>query len=291
MTMTTQSITSGQKKQFMRLVEDAADRAIKEADLDKDRLQRLIENGNELQDCIVATIKEFPAIYYFINEEVVSHRGYPKGYKVKGITEQIEILRQLFPGIGSADEKIVEQPLPSHAEGWFAIPRWRKVAETYGEAVEKVLLLNRQRRNGNFYVLWCEGKLGGKHIRQQQRTIKNMQALGEQQKDYDILVVPAQFGLLHVGRSIRRAREVFTGNEFGLGAFEIGCMLLTHPERLFSYDDLNIDCAGGEYSPDADGEFYEAFFFRFFDGRIEFGYDDLKHADPGYGSSSGFLSR
>jgi len=51
-------------------------------------------------------------------------------------------------------------------------------------------------------------------------------------KHHDILVVPAQFGLRHRGRSVRRVREVMNANEFGLGVFAIGIMLLTHPERL-----------------------------------------------------------
>ena len=49
-------------------------------------------------------------------------------------------------------------------------------------------------------------------IRQHAKTVKMFQKLGDEQKDHDILVVPCQFGLRHKGRSVCRAREVFTGN-------------------------------------------------------------------------------
>ena len=290
MTMTTQSITSGQEKQYKRFVEDAAEKALKEVGLDKDGLQKLIENGDEFQARIITGIRELSVSNQFSDEERESSYVYPKGYTVKGITAQTNILRQLFSGIGFADEKLAEQSLPPNAEGWFAIPRWQKVAKTYGEAVEKVLELIKQQHKGKFYN-WREGKLGEQYLRQHERTVKKLQVLGDQQKDYDILVVPVQFGLRHRGRSVRRAREVFTANEFGLGAFEIGCMLLTHPERLVSYDDLWIDCAGNEYGPGADGDFSDAPFFDFGVGEVGFGADWFGHARSGYGSASGFLPK
>jgi len=286
--MTTQSITSGQTKQFKRFVEDAAERALKEVGFDKDGLQRLIERGDEFQARIITGIKELSVSNQFADEEAKSSYVYPKGYKVKGITAQTNILRQLIPGIGFADEKLAEQPLPANTEGWFAIPRWQSVAKTYNEAVEKVLELIKQQHKGKFYN-WGEGKLGDQYLRQHERTAKKLQMLGDQQKDYDILVVPAQFGLRHRGRSVRRAREVFTANEFGLGAFEIGYMLLTHPERLVSYDDLWIDCAGDEYAPGADGGFSRAPCFGFRVGEIEFATDWFDDARSRYGSASGFL--
>jgi len=151
-----------------------------------------------------------------------------------------------------------------------------------------VLDLIKKQHKGNFYN-YREGKIGAKYLRQHERTAKKLEALAEQQKGYDILVVAAQFGLRHRGRSVRRAREVFTANEFGLGAFEIGCMLLTHPERLQNYDDLWIDCAGDEYAPAADGDFSFAPFFYFDGGRVEFGSSWFDDAYDDFGSASGFL--
>jgi hypothetical protein len=224
----------------------------------------------------------------FSDEEVGSTYGYPSGYKPKGITEQTNILRQLFPGVGFADEKLAERPVPAGAEGWFAIPKWQPIAPTYGEAVEKVLAKISETRKGKFKN-WREGELGPDYLKQSAKTEKIFQTLGDEQKDHDILVVTAQFGLRHRGRSVRRAREVMNFSEYGLGAFAVGIMLLTHPERLMNYDDLYVDCTGDEYAPLADGGFSRAPLFYFDGDRVRFyaGWFDNAHAVSG--SASAFL--
>ncbi len=285
----TTSITEGQKKQYMRFVEDVAERALKETALDKDGLQKLIENGNKFQSRIVTAIQELSVSNQFADEEEKSSHGYLSGYtKPKGITEQTNILRQLIPGIGFANEELAGRPLPPNAEGWFAIPRWQSVGRTYEEALQKVLNLIKQQR-GSFYN-YREGRLGAKYLRQLERSAKKLEAIGEAQKGYDILVVAAQFGLRHRGRSVRRAREVFM-NEFGLGAFEIACMILTHEDRLANYYDLWIDCAGDEYAPGGDGDFLTTPYFSFSGGKIGFDADWVGVAGEGYGSVSAFLSQ
>ncbi len=287
MTMNT-SITAGQKKQYRRFGEDALEKALKEASLDKDGIQNLIERGDEFQADIIASIRKLSASNRFADEETESSYGYLSGYEPKGITEQINRLRELFLGIGYADEKLVEQDLPQNAEGWFAIPRWERIALTYGEAVQKVLDLLKKTRDGKFYN-YRDGRLGSEYLRQSQKSIKAFKKIGDEQKNYDILVVPAQFGLRHRGRSVRRTREVMNQGEFGLGAFAIGIMLLTHPERLQHYDDLYIDCAGDEYSPDADSGFLDDPVFGFCDGRVGFSTGWIGHAFPDFGSASGLV--
>lgn len=76
--------------------------------------------------------------------------------------------------------------------------------------------------------------------------------------------------------------------QFGFGAFEIGIMLLTHADRLQNYDDLWIDCAGDEYSFEADGRFPLAPIFRFRGGVLGFDTRVVAYAHDHYGSSSGF---
>ncbi len=295
MTMTT-SITSGQEKQYKRLVEDAAQHAaqlaLEKISLDKTGIQRLFERGDELTEAIaelvVAKTRELSGSDQFADEEVASNYVYPSGYRVRSITEQTNLLRQLFPGIGYANEELAKSDLPAGAEGYFAIPKWEKVAPTYNEAVEKVLALIAQSRKLYNYR---EGHLGQQYLRQHSRTAKMFQTLGEQQPDHDILVVPAQFGLTHRGRSIRRAREVFTGNEVGFGAFAVGIMLLTHPERLVDYDSLWIDCPGDEYAPDAGGDFYWAPCFYFRVDEVRFDASGVGAAGGHCGSMSGLLTQ
>lgn len=222
----------------------------------------------------------------FENEEMPSDYGYPSGYSLKVITEQVGILRQLFPGLCFADEKLAGQMLPEGAEGYFAIPRWEKLGSTYGQAVEKVLAALSTQRVGKFYD-YREGKLCDQHFRQEDA----FQKLDIEQKGYDIFVIPAQFGLRYRGCSVRRAREAMNTNEFGLGAFAVGIMLLTHPERLVDLNDLWIDCAGDEYSPSIDSRFVIAPFFSFRGRKLGFAADWFGRTRADCGSASGFLLR
>jgi hypothetical protein len=194
--MITEKMTSNQRKQIVRFVEDGIDAM----NLQKDGAQRLIENGGEFQAELKKLVERFSITNQYADEEVESSYGYLSGYKPnsKSMTEQTNRLRELFPGIGYANEKLAEATLPENAEGWFAIPRWEKVAPTYGEAVQKVLDLIKQTRNGAFYN-YREGELGSNQLRQSAKTVSIFQKLGDEQKDQDILVVPAQFGIRHRG--------------------------------------------------------------------------------------------
>jgi hypothetical protein len=292
-TLTHTSATDGQIKQIARVASDAAEKAVKDyKNFSKDSAQRVHGNPEfavRVREATILALAELSVSDKFKDEEVESNYGYFSGYrKPKGITEQTNILRQLFPGVGFADEKLAERPVPANAEGWFAIPKWQTIAPTYTEAVEKVLAKINETRNGKFYN-YREGKLGSDYLKQSAKTEKVFQTLGDEQKDHDILVVAAQFGIRHRGRSVRRACEVMQVNEYGLGAFAVGIMLLTHPERLMNYDDLHVNCAGDGYAPEADGVFSFAPFFNFDGDRVKFGAVWYGYANGRCGSSSAFL--
>jgi hypothetical protein len=259
------------------------------AALSEEEAQRVNE-ASGLADLIVGFIAKNRASNQFANEEVKSNYGYPKGYQQKDVHAQANLLRELISGVGFADEKLAEPPLPNGAEGYFAIPRWQTVAPTYREAVEKVFALLAKQRKGKFQN-YREGQLGEQYLRESEKTVAAFQKLSDEQKGYDILVVPAQFGTRHRGRSVRRAREVMNSSEFGLGAFAVGIMLLTHPEREIQWEQLHIDCAGDEYSPDGDGRFVGAPLFGFDDGELGFGNGWVDGPRYGYGSASGFVSQ
>jgi len=214
--MTTRElITSGQKRQISRFVLDAVERVLDELDLSKEGAQCVIDpNGDEFceatRNFVRETLRKLSVPNQFADEEVESAFKYPPEYKgPKGIAEQTSILRGLFPGLGFADEKVTALPLPKHAEGWFAIPRWQNIAPTYGEAVEKVLALIES--SGRKFYNYRRGKLAAKYLRQHVRTEKFLRHVGDQQKDFDILVVAAQFGLRWRGKSVRRGRVLFEG--------------------------------------------------------------------------------
>lgn len=286
--------TAGQIKQINRFASDAVEKVLTELGLDNPGAQRVIEHGDEFAEAIrtaaLASLNDLSVSDKFEDEEVKSIYGYLSGYtKPMSITKQTNILRQIFPGIGFADEKLAEREAPANAEGWFAIPKWQTIAPTYSEAVQKVLDAIEVTRNGKFRN-YRDGQINDSRLRQSAETASVFQKFSDEQKDHDILVVAGQFGLRHRGRSVRRAREVFAGSEFGLGAFAIGIMLLTHPERLLDYHDLWIDCAGDEFDgPDADDRFVHAPFFGFDDGEVRFGARWFDRANGGFGSASAFV--
>lgn len=263
-----------------------------------------VNEAQGLADLITNYIEEHRYLNLYEDEEVPSKYGYFSGYKhPKPMHEQCEVLRKLFPGLGTAmdiaeDSRVIHQfglgniPDLPFAEGWFAIPNWVKHPEifgtTYAEAVVEALDVLKTARNGAFYN-YREGQITNKRVRQTAKKLKAFDQLSKEQGDPDILTVPAQFGLRHAGRSVHRATVKFARNEFGLGAFANIIMAITHPERLQHYDDLWIDCNGDEFDPDDDGEFSYAFYLDFSDGGVKFVAGDLGDANDGYGSTSGFL--
>jgi hypothetical protein len=280
-TLTTSRDPKGLK--FLATVEAVYNKAA----LDAERAQRLNESPEFVSE-LRKLIEKHSSTNQFAAEEVPSSYGYLSGYTPKPIAEQVKLLREFFPQLGSCDESIATRDLPVGAEYYFAIPMWQKIAATYGEAVQKVLDLIKQTRNGKLYN-YRDGQLGPQFLRQHIRTVEMMERLEAQYTGHDILIVPAQFGLRHRGRSVRRVRAVFTANEFGLGSFAAGIMLLTHPERLQHYDDLWIDCPGDEYVPDADSDFHGAPYFGFYDLHVEFYANYVDDAIGCYGSVSAFL--
>jgi hypothetical protein len=262
--------------------------ALKELDQHSARL--VLEMDEKLKTEIVSAalkiIHRLTVSDKYTDEEAISRREYPTGYRVRPIEAQVTELKKHFPQLGGCMEKLGRRPLPDGAEAWFAIPRWQALAPTYNQAVEMLIdLLASKRRFDNRIV----GKLGAAYLRQSERTKLAERVLADQQPGCDIFVVAAQAGLLHRGCSARRARVVMNTNEFGLGAFALGCMLLTHPERLSHADTLMIDCCGDEYSIRGDGIFDRVPLYDYDLAGIEFSIFYEDRARNLWGAPSGFM--
>lgn len=262
--------------------------AYNKAKLDEEQAQRLNERGGELQDSILNIIKELSDRY--CQEEVESNRGYVLGLgsQARNLSEQISILKQYFAGL-CFKAKIFsqEKSLPEGAEGWFAIPRWENIAPTYCEALRIVLRALSESR-GSGFVNANKECFGPEFIRSHGPSTEKWSEIGRQQAENSILLVPAQLGILHGGRSVRRARELMSANQFGLGAFATAIILLTHPERLQEDEILGIDCAGDEYSPWDDSAFEHSPLF-YFDRKLVFGHRHASVPRQIYGSATGFI--
>ena len=294
MTALAPSITHRDSKgrNFVSIVETAYDKA----GLTEVEAQRVNDTPG-LSDMIAQFIAEHRTTDKYKDEEVTSNYGYLSGYKPNLVHDQVEVLKKLFPELG--DNPTVGNlagDVPNGAESKFALPNvWRPelvLTGNYNDHVVGVLGLIKQDRDGKFYN-YRDGQLGPERLRQSARTESAMRKVSEEQGHPDILVIAAQFGLTHRGRSVRRARKVMVAqDQYGLGAFAIGVMLLTHPQRLQHYDDLWIDCAGDEFDdPGADDRFDRAPRFKFRGGEVRFGSSHVDYAVDFYGSVSGFLPR
>jgi len=284
--------TEQQNRMLQEFLGDAMQEAYRTAieQLDRQSAQSVLDMGRKLKaevaERVVEIVHRHTASDKFKDEEVGSNRVYPPTYRVRPLEAQVTELRKLFPGLGGCNERLGRKPLPEGAEAWFAIPRWQALAPTYNEALERMVeVLSTRRKFSNRII----GKMGDKFLRQCERSKLAQKILCEQQEGNDILVVGAQAGMLHRGSSARRTRVTMAGNEYALGVFAIGCLLLTHPERLSTGETLMIDCGGDEYSVRGDYTFDRVPLFDYDMAGIEFSIFYEDRARNLWGTPTAFL--
>jgi len=173
-----------------------------------------------------------PCTDKFKDEEVRVAYGYPKEYKCpKPIEQQIKAIAEIFsldPALTLEYAKKLPV-LPEGAEGWFAIPSVDALAQKHFPEVidpaEKycraLQLVHQKIAASRLFTNWRDGQIDTAHFKVSPRTQEMMQKIAETQKG-DILIIAPQLGKRHGGRSVRRAREVFVANEYGLTSVAIG---------------------------------------------------------------------
>ncbi len=270
------------------------------AGLDESKAQRLNENGGEFQTELKKLIERFSESNQFAKEVVNSKHTYPNEYKILPIAAQIAIIGETF---GLSTDKALEYvktlpALPEGSEGWFAIPSFTAIAQKHFPAItdpaEQYCMavnyaLEKLAASRSFYN-YRAGEIIPKKLQQHARTVSMMEEIQKVQTGA-ILIIAGQLGLRHRGKSVRRARETFAANEFGLGALAVISIVLVYPQRLVRWEELDLDCAGDEFSPDGDGSFSEAPHLYFGGGRAGFDAGDVSEAGDHYGSASGFVPK
>lgn len=117
---------------------------------------------------------------------------------------------------------------------------------------------------------WTEGRLGPEYHRLLDATAH---ALAEDaaKTPGDFHVLPVQSGALYAGYSVRAARGHIGARprEYPMPCFMAACLILANPGRIVE-GALVMDCAGTERAPRADGDFRDAPYFGWDDGRPEF---------------------
>lgn len=283
---------------FMSIVEAAYNKAGLTDGADSEA-QRVNDTPG-LADHIAAWLEEHRDTNKFKDEEVRVAYGYPKEYKgPKPIADQVKAIAKIF-GLDSASalEYAKSLPaLPEGAEGWFAIPsvdalavkHFPEVTDPAEKYCRALQLVHQKIAESRSFKSWRDGQIDTAHIKVSARTLEKMNQVIQQQRG-DILIIAAQLGKRHGGRSVRRAREVFTANEYGLTSVAGGSIVLVHPERLVRWEELDIDMAGDEFSDDGDGRFGRAPYFHFY-GKAKFGTLDVSNDYDRFGSASGFVSQ
>ena len=232
---------------------------------------------------------ELEKVLPYADEETPSSYGYPDGFRIRTVQEQLKTLLEHFPNLDySHVAELASGELPEWAEGWAVIPKPEKVGKTYHTALAKVIeLIAKERKFQN----WREGKLSEMHLRLKENTLQAHAKLNEQPGDY--WVIPFQFGKKWAGHSVRNAQARFADNEFGLGPYEAAILLLTHPDRITGSNQLYFDCAGCEYRPDASGDFFAClnFYWYNFCRRLGLGSDRADCVSDRFGAVSGFLAQ
>lgn len=216
--------------------------------------------------------------------------SYPSEYQGPlAIEAQIEIIAETFCLNPRPALAIVNRPMhvPARAEGLFAIPRFDKVAQDYEGAVRcaqsKIEHVPGLRIGSRDFVV--------QHLERGSRNALAYLTFVDRYCDSDILLVPAQFGRLHAGKPVEFVRRAADSSriEFGLGTFEVLCMLRTHPHRLSSNRALAIDVPGDLYFPFNRRPAHHAPVVDRSGNRIVIASALISAVDPNCGSVTGFL--
>jgi hypothetical protein len=267
------------------------------------------EFKNRVEEAVKAIILDMTTPNKYENEVVSSNYTYPKEFVRKSEEEQIVILCQKVlkidprPVVEHLKKFMMPTVLPfgCHSQdGNFAIlsPFGAQVlvpgysdpfsSKLYCKTLLKFFEIIKSERN---FINYRENQIDEQYLRQSIRTLDFYKTIGAIQGESPIWILSTQLGFLHKGKSVRRGREIFLGNEFGLGSVAMASIAETHPKRYVRWKELDTDCSGDEFAPDADGVFSEAPFLGLGDGKLEFDTNDVSCACDCFGSVSAFVSQ
>lgn len=163
----------------------------------------------------------------------------------------------------------------------FTFPAWQTKDKTYSEAVNQTLKEIKKTRP--FYSLL---KIASENIRE---TERKQEMIKQCTKD-GLVAIDVQLGEKYKGKSVKEARELFENNEFGLGAYEVGQILLQEPDILEDFNSLWLDCAGDEFEyPGDNARFGHAPCFDFSYSKVSFSTLRVGHACGHCGSVAAFI--
>jgi hypothetical protein len=174
------------------------------------------------------------------------------------------------------------------AEGPFAVVRPGAISNTYNGALSAVMSALHRSREGRILNHWG----GSVHrINLGADTAHAFAAIESQQKDSDILIVPAQLGLLRAGISLEMILNGdyhLHGSEFMLDPLAGLCAILTHSHRFAREEDLGMDFAGAICDPSGNGAWDHVPSVKFVGNCLVLSTGHLGQTDESFGISTGF---
>lgn len=235
--------------------------------------------------------------------EVRTDCTYPQTYKgPKPINEQIAAIADTF-GLRSAKARAYAKRLPrlpKGAEGWFAVPALKAVTKKYsspgagaGDAYCRAVRCARLKIGMAHQVAsYHDEPIRPGRMRISEQTVRAEGFIAAKQPG-DILIIAAQLGERHRGRSVLRARTLFARNEFGLTSLAASAILMVHPERFAHDNDLSMDCSGEDFNDPHEKyrRFEKVLSFSFNNGALDFRGFLASHSYCRSGPVSGFIPR
>ncbi|MCA9363770.1 hypothetical protein KC727_00940 [Candidatus Kaiserbacteria bacterium] len=218
---------------------------------------------------------------------------YPPEYKPLGIVEQVKVLQKV-PAFAELDAAWALNEAPAWYDDldlpdWIENPLvyvWHESLGGYHNALD--LILKAIAKERKFYN-YRDGQLTPERLRQSEATREAELKLKADQPG-DFLIVPSQVGDRWGNYPVKEVRESYDEGEFGHGSVAGGCLILSHPNRIVRFDELDMDFPGDEFDdPDADDPFGRAPDFLFYDGGVKFGARHVGNAHGHFGSVSGFF--
>jgi hypothetical protein len=230
--------------------------------------------------------EELQMVLPFADEEVPTDLEYPEGFRVRSVVEQALELQRIFPQLDASHvDELSAFDLPVWADGWAVIPKPLCLAPNLFEAI--LLALNTLKEKQGLRV-WSKIRLSPAFLNLTERTRDAYLKLDTCPGDF--WVVPFNFGKRWLGHSTRNADVRLAANEFGFGPYEVAMLLLTHPDRITSSRDINIDCPGWGFRVRESEEFISVLHFSLGDfSQLDLGYSENNCADKQWGSATGFL--
>lgn len=144
--------------------------------------------------------------------------------------------------------------IPEGAYGWFLIPDWRTYADTYTNAVQKVLGKIKTWRPFAF-TDYTESLFADSMLKQTERTTKYWDRVRTQQADSGGYVIAAQLGPQHRNKPVRQVvvdYQTVNKNESGLDLFTAAIIVLGHLEYFDVPRSLVIACPGDRWKKPGD---------------------------------------